>query len=310
MLKKQPFELLTYFYVVSAVTIILGFMLLTTCCSASSTETVKAEQNSTVEKAETSEKKVIDHSVYEALLKLYVDDNGKVDYDAFTKDKAKLDEYLASLAEIDFASLASDDERNALHINAYNAFTLSAVISDVYGKNSSVKNIKGFWDTQKHRLAKRDLTLDEIEKYSRNLDPRVHFAYNCASASCPKLQRFAYTGAKLQEQLESATQDFLADPVRGVNIDQQSKKIKISRLFSWYASDFKGNTGKFSQYVEIVKSKFSAGVGVAFIKSKVGEDVKKSFEDKSYDVSFLDYSWELNSVIPPGDNLPKAPINE
>jgi len=118
------------------------------CGSAASTQTVAPEQtpatNRTVEN-----KSVVDHSRWEELLKLYVRDDGKVDYDGFTKDRAKLEDYLATVAELDFAALADDDERNALHINAYNAYTILAVVNEVYGKNSSVKNIKGFWDKKK-----------------------------------------------------------------------------------------------------------------------------------------------------------------
>ncbi len=284
-------------------------MMGTACEGSVATESVSNEK-STPANPMVENKSVVNHSQWEELLQLYVRDDGKVDYDGFTKDKAKLEAYLATLAELDFAALANNDERNALHINAYNASTILAVVNEVYGNNSSVKNIKGFWDKKKYRVAKRDLTLDEIERYSRDLDPRVHFAYNCASASCPKLQKFAFTGAKLQEQFDFITKDFLADTERGLNIDPDKKKIRISRLFLWYASDFKGNTSKSSQYWEIVKGQFSASVGVNFIKTKVSDDIKQLFEDKKYDVSFMDYSWELNSVVPPAANLPKALKNE
>lgn len=291
-------------------TLLLCLSMIGTACGGSvATESVSKEKTTTANPA-IENKLVVDHSQWEELLKLYVRDDGKVDYDGFTKDKAKLEAYLATLAELDFTTLANDDERNALHINGYNAYTILAVVNEVYGKNSSVKNIKGFWDKKKYRVAKRDLTLDEIEKYSRDLDPRVHFAYNCASASCPKLQKFAFTGAKLQEQFDLVTKDFLADTERGLNIDRDKKKIGISRLFLWYASDFKGNTSKSSQYWEIVKGQFTASVGVGFIKTKVDDETKKLFEDKKYEVSFMDYSWELNSVVPPASNLPKAPKNE
>lgn len=291
-------------------TLLLCLSMIGTACGGSVSTKSVADEQPTPANSTNENTLVVNHSKWEELLQLYVRDDGKVDYDGFTKDKAKLEAYLATLAELDFAVLANDDERNALHINGYNAYTILAVVNEVYGKNSSVKNIKGFWDKKKYRLAKRDLTLDEIEKYSRDLDPRVHFAYNCASASCPKLQKFAFTGAKLQEQFDFITKDFLADTERGLNIDRDKKKIGISRLFLWYASDFKGNTSKSSQYWEIVKGQFSASVGVGFIKTKVDDETKKIFEDKKYDVSFMDYSWELNSVVPPAANLPKAPKNE
>ncbi len=291
-------------------TILLSISMMGTACGGAVLTESVAQKQTTTASPTLENKSVVDHSQWESLLQLYVRDDGKVDYDGFIKDKAKLEAYLATLAELDFAILANDDERNALHINGYNAYTILAVVNEVYGKNSSVKNIKGFWDKKKYRLAKRDLTLDEIEKYSRTLDPRVHFAYNCASAGCPRLQKFAFTGAKLQEQFDLITKDFLADTERGMSIDRDKKKIQISRLFLWYASDFKGDTSKSSQYWEILKGQFSASVGVSFIKTKVNDETKQLFEDKKFDVSFMDYSWELNSIVPPAANLPKAPKNE
>ncbi|MGQ0540980.1 MAG: DUF547 domain-containing protein [Blastocatellia bacterium] len=292
----------------SALILTTTAVLAVAACNSNATETVTAQDAVVNENKDI--KGEVDHSAFEALLVKHVNENGLVDYDGFTKDKAKLEAYLATLAEVDFAALANDDERNALHINGYNAYTILAVINEVYGKNSSVKNIKGFWDKKKYRLAKRDLTLDEIEKYSRELDPRVHFAYNCASASCPRLQKFAFTGAKLQEQFDLITKDFLADTERGMLIDRDKKTIQISRLFLWYASDFKGKTSKSSQYWEIFKGQFSASVGVGFIKTKVDDETKQLFDDKKFKVSFMDYSWELNSTVPPAANLPKAPTNE
>ena len=286
-----------YFYFICLVTMSLGLTTMA-CSSANSTETVTAQN--TVANDKVKPKDGFDHSEYEELLKLYVDENGKVDYDGFIKDRAKLDGYLDSLGKANPTSFSSNDERNAFYINAYNAFTIRDVLDDVYQKTDSVKKVDGFWDKKKHRIGGEDLTLDAIEKVSRDLkDPRVHFAVNCASSSCPKLQRFAFTGAKLQEQFEIITKDFLADENRGLKIDRTKNKVWISRIFSWYAGDFTGDTSKFGFLKGFLKSKFTASAGVNFILGKVSDETVEYFKNSKPDVDYLEYDWTLNSKIPP-----------
>ena len=268
------------------------------CSSINTSETVAAQQSAPVENKQTRAE--FDHGAFETLLKMYVNENGKVDYDGFTKDRARLDAYLDALGKADPKEFASDDERNAFFINAYNAFTIRDVLDDVYQKTDSVKKVDGFWDKKKHLVGGENLTLDAIEKISRDyLDPRVHFAVNCASSSCPKLQRFAFTGAKLNEQLEISTKDFLADESRGLKIDRAKKKVWISKIFSWYAGDFTGDTSGLGFVKGFIKSKFTASAGVNFIVQKVSPETVQYFKEQKPDFDYLEYDWTLNSLIPP-----------
>ncbi len=268
------------------------------CESVNTTETVKAQN--TVKTETGDAKPEFDHSAYEALLKLYVDEKGMVDYDGFAKDRAKLDAYLETVGKAAPNAFSTDDERNAFYINAYNAFTIRAVLDDVIGKTDSVKKVDGFWDKKKYRIGGQDLTLDATEKISRDYkDPRIHFAYNCASLGCPKLQRFAFTGPKLQEQFKFITKDFLNDEERGLKIDRDKNKIWISRLFSWYAGDFTGDTSKVGFVKGFIKSKFTASAGTNFIMEKGSDEIVQYIKDKKPDVGYLEYDWTLNSQIPP-----------
>jgi hypothetical protein len=296
---KRTFSLSSTLFLVSTVLVVA----LVTIAACSSDSTVKTSASTPTQTSATPEKtdgKSFDHSKFEELLILHVKDDSKVDYDGFIKDRAKLDAYLETLGTAKIAEFASDDERNAFHINAYNAFTIRDVLDDVYKKTDSVKKVNGFWDKKKHLVGGEQMTLDAIEKVSRNFkDPRVHFAVNCASSSCPKLQRFAFTGAKLQQQLEQATKDFLSDEVRGMKIDKENNKIAISSLFSWYAGDFSGNTSSVGFVTGFVKSKFTSSVGINFIKGNVTPEIAAILSDKKNKVSYLDYDWTLNSLIPP-----------
>ncbi len=284
----------------SSTILVIAFIAFAACSSESTVKTAVSAQTVTPPTSEKNDGKVFDHTKYEELLVLYVKDDSKVDYEGFIKDRAKLDAYLETLGKAKPAEFISDNERNAFYINAYNAFTIRDVIDDVYKKTDSVKKVSGFWDKKKHLVGGEEMTLDAIEKVSRDYkDPRVHFAVNCASSSCPKLQRFAFTGAKLQEQFVQITNDFLSDEVRGMKIDKENKKVAISSLFSWYAGDFSGNTSSVGFLTGFVKSKFTSSVGINFIKNNVSPEIATILSDKKNKVSYLDYDWTLNSLIPP-----------
>ena len=63
------------------------------------------------------------------------------------------------------------------------------------------------------------LSLDDIEHgILRPLfkDRRVHYAVNCASIGCPNLRAEAFTGAKLEAQLDAAARAYI-NSKRGVD---------------------------------------------------------------------------------------------
>ncbi len=70
------------------------------------------------------------------------------------------------------------------------------------------------------------------------LDPRIHFAPNCTSNSCPSIG--VYIPDMIDQQLDLAARSFInADTV----LDLKKSEISISRIFSWYAVDFGGKAG-------------------------------------------------------------------
>jgi hypothetical protein len=68
-----------------------------------------------------------DHARFDALLRAHVDSAGLVDYAGLSRERQALDAYLASLASAPFEELGRD-EKLALLINAYNAFTLRLIL--------------------------------------------------------------------------------------------------------------------------------------------------------------------------------------
>ena len=88
------------------------------------------------------------------------------------------------------------------------------------------------------RAAGREVTLDDIEHQilRRELkEPRIHFAINCASVSCPPLPPEPYRAETLDAQLDEAARRYLASP-EGLRVDGDT--LRVSRILDWYRQDF------------------------------------------------------------------------
>ena len=237
-----------------------------------------------------------DHKPFDKLLATYVNADGLVDYPGLQKERPKLDAYLTSLAAAKPQTFVSDAERLAFWINGYNAFTLADVLDDVYGKLKSVNDIKKiFFETKNHSVAGEQLTLNQIEQQGRNFkDPRIHFALVCASISCPKLQRFAFTGGGLEGQLGKVAEEFLADINRGMRYDPAHNEIYLSSIFKWYADDFTGS----NKLVARVSAEASGSDLLEAAKKYLPARPKDFLDEKKPKVKYIDYDWSLNAQKP------------
>jgi len=102
----------------------------------------------------------------------------------------------------------------------------------------------------------KDLAVDTI-------DYRIHFALNCGAKSCPPIAFYQYE--KINEQLDKATRSFL---LAETEIDEAKKKIRTSKILSWFRGDFGGKEG------------------IKYILSSV---FKQDLND--YTLDFKDYDW-------------------
>jgi len=219
----------------------------------------------------------VDHGSWTALLMRYVDDNGRVAYrDLQAKDRATLEQYLATLAQTQISGL-SEAEEKAFWINAYNGMIVYGVLQG-YTAESALGR-KRFFSWYSLPIAGEERSPDDIEhKILRNKfhDPRIHFALVCASTSCPKLRREAYLAARLDQQLDDAARTFLNDPTRN-QID--SRRVALSQIFRWFAEDF-------------VRS---AGSVIVFVQRFVGAEKSAILDATNGDLRYLDYNWTLNA---------------
>lgn len=159
------------------------------------------------------------------------------------EDKGLLEAYIGDLEGARVARLGRR-EQFAFWVNLYNALTVNVVLE--HFPVSSIRDIAGTWPLLsfgpwKRKLCAVDgepLSLSDIEnRILRPIwrDPRLHYAVNCASVGCPNLRREAFTGARMEAQLDSAAREFVSGPRCVIEHDG---RLVISSLYNWYAGDF------------------------------------------------------------------------
>jgi hypothetical protein len=234
----------------------------------------------------------IDHAAWDRLLKTYVrpdaDGLNRVDYAAFKRDgQAALKDYIAKLEAVDPATL-DRPEQFALLANLYNAKTVDIVLDHYPVK--SIRDISlgggllgaftgGPWKAKVLEMRGIALSLDDIEHGMLRpvfKDPRVHYAVNCASVGCPNLGAEAFTGAKLDAQLDAAARAYVNSP-RGA--DPKPDGLVVSSIYDWYQKDFGGSE-------DGVIGHIGAYADPALVQKLEGT---KSIADYAYD-------WSLNDV--------------
>lgn len=221
------------------------------------------------------------HGVWSQLLEKYVDDEG-VDYRGFKEEESTLDSYLAELNGTNPDEL-SESEQLALYINAYNAYTVKLILKN-FKENKPVSSIKrlgsffsGPWKIQFAAIGGEKYTLDNIEHdiiRPKFKEPRVHFAVNCASKSCPPLITQAYEADTLHQQLEENTISFLNDPQFNY---LEGNTLYVTKIFSWFSEDF------------------PEGV-LPFVKRYARGEMQQKLAKASgkITIKYLDYDWSLN----------------
>ncbi|MBL4663597.1 MAG: DUF547 domain-containing protein [Flavobacteriaceae bacterium] len=216
----------------------------------------------------------LDHSQWDQLLKTHVNVEGLVNYKGFQKDKKKLDNYLKMLSSQKPNKQWSVQELLAFYINLYNAYTVNLILDNYPVK--SIKDINGPWTKGIVPIGKNNLSLGGIENgvLRKMNEPRIHFAINCASISCPNLLNEAYTAAKINEQLDKAANLF----INGDKNDITANNPKLSSIFDWYAKDYKVN-------------------GETNVIGYINQYLTKKI-DKNASLKYLEYNWNLNEQQP------------
>lgn len=227
----------------------------------------------------------VNHLRFDKLLRKHVHGDA-VDYAGLREDVGELEAYLRELAEATVEGV-SRAEKLALYINAYNAFTLRLIARN-YPDIESIRDIDKPWKRREWIVAGEKYSLDQIEHgiLRRQLkEPRIHFAVNCASVSCPPLRPHAYRPDRIEEQLDQATRDFL----RSANVRVETEEgrrgktqvtLSVSRIFKWFRGDFEPSIPEFV-------AKYADPRTATTIRANL----------KRVTVEFQEYDWKLNDYI-------------
>ena len=224
-----------------------------------------------IENEPSSTTATLDHSIWDKLLKKHVDHNGNVDYKGFAMDIKPLGEYLKYLAQNPPHQASAKAKKLAYYINFYNAATVKLIIDHYPLK--SIKDLRNPWGRNIAQMGDTKISLGDLEhKILRKMDePRIHFAINCASYSCPKLINRAFTENNTESLLEQAAMDFINDPKRNI---LTAEKASLSQIFNWYKKDFTEN-GSLEDYINQYASQQLTS------KTKI---------------NYLSYNWALNET--------------
>lgn len=223
-----------------------------------------------------------DYALFTQVLRDHVK-AGAVNYKGLKEDK-RFAEVVAMLMKTDPNTIAQKN-RLAFWINVYNAFTLKAVV-DQYPIKSIMS--KTAYALGKSNFQKKLVTINGVQ-YSLNDvendiirpmgDPRIHFAINCAAKSCPPLRAEAFEPARLGEQLDEQSRQFINNAASN-SFDFTKKEAMVSKIFDWFQEDFK---------------KFSTGVPEFISRYLPPEQGKQLLAaGKTFKIKHHDYNWDLN----------------
>jgi hypothetical protein len=216
----------------------------------------------------------------------------QVKYTEFLKDHQDFDAFLKEVSSVQSAEYSawSNSQKLAFLFNSYNAFTIK-LITDNLVKNPNLKSIKDLgslfsspWKIQFFDFLGETSSLDHIEQELARPkfdDPRLHFAFNCASIGCPALGTEAFLPDKLDPQLDAAAKNFLADQTRNVYLEKQNE-LQLSSIFKWYGKDFE-NSKKYGPLRKFLATHMALSDGA-----------KKSLLSGDMPIKFLEYNWQLN----------------
>jgi len=230
-----------------------------------------ASLDSTLSKETLQSENFHDYINLTKFLSTHVSTSGNVNYKSIVKDRNELNSIINEFETNYPVANWTKNQKLSYWINAYNLFTIQLIVDNY--PVASIKNITAKpWDKKFILLGGNKLSLNDIEHNiirKQNNEPRVHFALNCASESCPILLNMAYRAGVLSSQLTAQTKMFLFDSSK--NDFSDSNNIKISQIFDWYKSDFTKN-GTLNDFLN------------NYLSTKL----------QSPTIDYLDYSWNLN----------------
>lgn len=232
--------------------------------------------------------------------------DNRLDYAAVQASAAyqDLQAEIAGLNKLRHEQLGGRTQQMAFWINLYNLLTLHAVIARRVRRSVAERFYGlGFFSSAAYRVGGLRFSLDDIEhgllRGNRGhpylpgpqfapgdarlawlvepLEVRIHFALNCASASCPPVG--VYQSARLDEQLEAATRHYLNQEI---TLNPSGNGLRLPMILKWYQDDFGGREAM-----------------LAFTARYLGDGPAKKLLSESglsTPIKYKPYDWSLNGV--------------
>lgn len=229
----------------------------------------------------------------------------RVDYAGLLRQRGALDAVVEELGQVERSEFDTwtDHEQIAYWINAYNAFTLQAIVDNYpidggwfsflrMAPRNSIKQIRGVWTKLRWQAAGTAMSLDEIEHETLRVlydEPRIHFAINCAAVSCPPLRTEPYVGRRLDRQLTLAGRNFLASDT---GLQVEGSTLRLSSIFEWYGEDFVDWYGHLVDGSGNAKARAILGVVATYGPA----EASRLAQSGDARVRFLGYNWGLNDM--------------
>jgi hypothetical protein len=220
---------------------------------------------------------IIKESIF---LKNFIDTDGNVDYKKMETEKGLL-ELFEQVENMDISNY-NVAELKAFWLNAYNISVIKKVLQKLRKNpkwNGTVSFLERFFFffVDKVKVAGKSLTLNRIEsEYIRKQfkDPRIHFAINCGSASCPILPSSLFHPETIDKILDILAKNFINDRSQ-VEYVPDENVLYLNPIFKWFKKDFDVKEG-----VRRFLAKYWEG------------DTQQIFNAK---IKYLQYKWTLNS---------------
>ena len=231
-----------------------------------------------------------------------------IDYPAVAARLAPTRNHLyTGLQAFDPTTLVSREQALAFWINLYNILILDAVLTFQVRKSvvGMTRGFLRFFEKAAYRIGGQRYSANDIEHgllrdnqghpYGKAtqfpagdarcpmvlapMEPRIHFALNCASHSCPPIR--VYAPDQIEDQLDLAARSFV-DAETQVQADPP--RLTLSTLFKWYAQDFAAGGGIVPFIVAHLPS---PDPRTACLKA-IGDNVR---------LQYSPYNWKLNGRL-------------
>ncbi|MEA3186815.1 MAG: hypothetical protein QOD99_645 [Chthoniobacter sp.] len=205
---------------------------------------------------------------YAAVLKKYVGADG-VRYGAWKKNTGDME----AIQRVTDGIAASKQTDLAFYLNAYNAWILHEALAK-YPTKSVKDPLFTFFLKDRIVVGGRKMSFNALEKEVIRggfKEPRVHFALNCASQSCPPLNSEPFRGSDLEAVLDKLATEFV-NSERGMRMDGEG--VALSKIFDWYKEDFGGSNGV-----------------IRFINQRRKQPLATKVK-----ITFQEYNWNLNET--------------